>query len=515
MANTLAKNRLSVEITPARVENAELKLADTHADKQRSLEIAPVRVENAELKLADTPVRVVTDFSGIETPTMALRQLGVRHVLVSTSENCPAARDFVVRHFAPAEMRCDAAVLADSGGEGTTLYVAGFPCQPHSLLGKRQGLQDEKGRGQGGDLCVSQIRALQPRSFVLENVVGLLSIDKGKTFQSLLEALRGCGYSVSWSVIDAAAVGSAQGRRRIYIVGRRGLWDQAFAFPDPRPQGRLEDFLDAREAGDTPFNLPPSRGARANVLTERRRCKPAGVDLLAEERVINIDCSVKRLGKSKPMCPCLLAGHGSGFWLMSRGRRMRPLEALRLQGVQATAFTWPESRVEMFRMAGNAMNVDVLVAVFSRLLADLGIVGASHVWPTTPPSLSAAVDSVVGGPVETVRRPRLAAWRATLPQVAKGRAGARWKRNQWCKRSPVMVRNMRAACRAAALASQPVSRCKRTARCCGYASGCRGGVAQCPPTGDIKLRAALVRAYGKVKALCRFCVGAWRRRRQL
>ena len=96
------------------------------------------------------------------------------------------------------------------------LLSAGFPCQSYSIAGNRKGLKDERGQ-----LIYDVFRALKdckPKYFLLENVKGLLSIDKGETFKNILKDLADCGYIVNWKVINSALV-TAQNRQRVYIVG--------------------------------------------------------------------------------------------------------------------------------------------------------------------------------------------------------------------------------------------------------------------------------------------------------
>jgi DNA (cytosine-5)-methyltransferase 1 len=72
-------------------------------------------------------------------------------------------------------------------------HIAGFPCQPFSYAGKRQGLEDEKGRGQICHYIAEYIEAQRPRVFILENVKGLIDIDQGNTLRAILEQSKSIG----------------------------------------------------------------------------------------------------------------------------------------------------------------------------------------------------------------------------------------------------------------------------------------------------------------------------------
>ena len=100
------------------------------------------------------------------------------------------------------------------------LLVGGFPCQPFSVSGKRQSLNDPR-----GDLFFELARILEakrPQYFIFENVPGLLGIDKGSTFAKILETLSDLGYCVEWLVHDSSGFGVPQCRRRVYLAGCLG-----------------------------------------------------------------------------------------------------------------------------------------------------------------------------------------------------------------------------------------------------------------------------------------------------
>lgn len=97
------------------------------------------------------------------------------------------------------------------------LLVGGFPCQAFSIAGKRRGFDDTR-----GTLFFEIARILQdkrPRYLLLENVKGLLSHDKGKTFKTILEILSEMGYDVKWEIYNSKNHGVPQNRERIYLKG--------------------------------------------------------------------------------------------------------------------------------------------------------------------------------------------------------------------------------------------------------------------------------------------------------
>ena len=100
--------------------------------------------------------------------------------------------------------------------ERVDVLTAGFPCQPFSVCGKKQGFSDER-----GNLFFEIMRAtddLQPPIIFLENVANLTEHDNGKTFNIIHNELVSRGYIIRYIVADACDYGVPQHRTRTYIV---------------------------------------------------------------------------------------------------------------------------------------------------------------------------------------------------------------------------------------------------------------------------------------------------------
>jgi len=111
------------------------------------------------------------------------------------------------------------------------LLCAGFPCQSFSNIGTKGGLDDPRGA-----LIYQVMRILrekQPKTFLLENVKGLLSHNKGNTFDIIKDGLKNCGYEVFYNILETKDYGLPQIRKRLFIVGIRSDINKIFEFPTP------------------------------------------------------------------------------------------------------------------------------------------------------------------------------------------------------------------------------------------------------------------------------------------
>ena len=98
------------------------------------------------------------------------------------------------------------------------VICGGFPCQAFSVAGKRKGFLDET-RGTLFFEIARAAKQIKPRILFLENVKGLLSHDKGRTFGIILNTLDELGYDCEWQVLNSKNFGVPQNRERVFIIG--------------------------------------------------------------------------------------------------------------------------------------------------------------------------------------------------------------------------------------------------------------------------------------------------------
>ncbi|MDY5638244.1 MAG: DNA (cytosine-5-)-methyltransferase [Parabacteroides sp.] len=130
------------------------------------------------------------------------------------------------------------------------ILCAGFPCQPFSQAGKRQGFNDEKERGNLFYNICEIIDQHRPRFVFLENVANLKGHDDGNTWSTIKAALEERRYIVKDALLSPHQFGIPQHRRRIYIVCENMDYGElkGFEFPQAKEvKCNINDIIDYDE----------------------------------------------------------------------------------------------------------------------------------------------------------------------------------------------------------------------------------------------------------------------------
>lgn len=122
------------------------------------------------------------------------------------------------------------------------VLTAGFPCQPFSISGKKQGFSDT--RGTMFFYICNIIKDKKPRVVFLENVKFLLHHDGGRTLEVIISSLEDLGYNVSYSLQNSLNFGVPQNRERIIIIATRGKKFDFKALKRQKDYPILKDFLE-------------------------------------------------------------------------------------------------------------------------------------------------------------------------------------------------------------------------------------------------------------------------------
>ncbi|MGE5410745.1 MAG: DNA cytosine methyltransferase [Clostridiales bacterium] len=109
-------------------------------------------------------------------------------------------------------------------GKKVDVVIGGPPCQAYSLVGRSRdpkGMKQDK-RNYLFRYYADFLKRYQPRYFVFENVLGLLTAGNAKYFNEMQNLFASIGYACAFNVLNAEEYGVLQKRRRVIIIGRRG-----------------------------------------------------------------------------------------------------------------------------------------------------------------------------------------------------------------------------------------------------------------------------------------------------
>lgn len=142
------------------------------------------------------------------------------------------------------------------------LLTGGFPCQAFSYAGNKGGFEDTR-----GTLFFELARAIQdirPKVVFCENVKGLLSHDKGNTFNVIKNTINELGYTlVEPRILQAIKYKVPQKRERLIIIAIRNDYANKVQFHWPSPYYKVMNLRDALYAGELyETDVPDSEGQK-------------------------------------------------------------------------------------------------------------------------------------------------------------------------------------------------------------------------------------------------------------
>jgi len=298
-------------------------------------------------------IRFVDLFCGIGGFRLAMenaaRKTGIKTKCVFSCDIDRACQEVYEANFGERPegdiTRVDAAAIPDHD-----ILLAGFPCQPFSIIGNRKGLDDTR-----GTLFFDIARILEakkPAALVLENVKMLKGHNGGRTLDRIMESLKYLGYHADCHILNALDFGLPQKRERIYFVGTR----KQVVFEWPKggmPMIPLSSILER--------NVPKKYYASEYIKKNRlRKHKPTkNPTIWHENKAGHIS--------AYPFSCALRAGASYNYLLVNGKRRLTMREMLRLQGFPDT-FRIVSDYSQTRKQAGNSLPVPVAEEIIKSLI---------------------------------------------------------------------------------------------------------------------------------------------------
>lgn len=353
-------------------------------------------------------IRLATVFSGIGAIEHALLRMDIDHKIVLACDIDHFVKKSYFANYEIKETQWYDDIYDIDGNKYSgevDLFVGGSPCQPFSMVGKRKGLLDNRGM-----LVYEFIRLLdeiRPKVFIYENVKGILTHDKGRTWDKIKRSFEALNYDIYSEVLNAKDYGIPQHRERLFVVGFEKKRSD-FKFPKKKKLTiSMKDLLE-----DTPnpkYFLPP-KGIK--FVTDARNIKKCytqingeialcqkrnqqfnwhGDFVMTEPKNVEEKYYLSRkvadyvtspgtknfyskpeldLDIARPLLATMHKMHRAGVDnYITRGEKIRkltPRECLRLMGFD-DRFKIVVSDTQMYKQAGNSIVVDVLIALLNEI----------------------------------------------------------------------------------------------------------------------------------------------------
>lgn len=363
-------------------------------------------------------IKIGTVFSGIGSPEQALERLGVPHDIVFACDNgdriieydhdkefktiktLGSAREkkeyvdnlyksksrqtnYVQQSYTANykvnsdDFHQDVMLLDGTDYQGKVdIFVGGSPCQSFSIAGARGGFEDTRGT-LFFEYC-RLVKEIQPEVFIYENVYGVLTHDKGKTWKTMQNAFNELGYYFSWQILDARDYGIPQGRRRLFVVGfkNKDSFDR-FSFPEKMElQFTMQDFLEENLAIG---GLQSVDGKLTRTTTEKG--EPDEKYYLSDKlREYVLAPGTKNFmhhdaKTDLPIARALVKNMGNTYrasvnnYVTTHGklRHLTMREVHRLMGYP-DSYKIVVSKAQAYRQAGNSIVVDVMMNVMKQII---------------------------------------------------------------------------------------------------------------------------------------------------
>jgi DNA (cytosine-5)-methyltransferase 1 len=232
------------------------------------------------------------------------------------------------------------------------VLVAGFPCQPFSAIGRREGFAHPTQGTLFHDI-VRVMRYHENQAFLLENVPALIGHDNGRTLKVIEEALTRLKYRYDYKVLNSADFGVPQIRQRIYIAGYRSSKGGREALDWPRGTKRHHAIGPLLQTDVTGYEI--SKGLQERYLFKTDDGKPEIVDEATDHPVRTLVASYHKIQRRTGT---FVRGGETGLRLLTEQ------ECKAIMGFPLS-YKIPVSRTQMYRQFGNSVTVPVIREIAS------------------------------------------------------------------------------------------------------------------------------------------------------
>lgn len=339
-------NEIHTKYTPKDIKKNHVELAvTTHKIEQK-------QNENKHFKFIDL-------FAGIGGIRKAFESVGGGCVF--SSEIDPHAQYTYYTNFGVIPFG-DITKIDENDIPQHDVLCAGFPCQPFSSIGKRQGFEHPT-QGTMFHEVLRVVDKLSPRAVFLENVPGILTHDNGNTLSVILSELKNKGYvNIHHTILNAKNFGVPQSRKRFYLVAFKENVDFKFPTP-PMVEANIGDYVETDVSG---FSI--SKHLQDVYLFKKDDGRPIVIDQSSTGHVKTLVSSYHKIQRL------------TGTFVKDGETGLRLLTSSECKAIMGFPddFVIPVSRTQMYRQMGNSVVIKVVSEIAKEIESALFQQGISE-----------------------------------------------------------------------------------------------------------------------------------------
>lgn len=205
------------------------------------------------------PLKVADIFCGAGGLSYGFSHNDFFNIIFANDIDKNALNTYAKNHINTKILHCDIANLSKNEllkYNKIDILLGGPPCQSYSTLGKRK--MDK--RAHLFEEYIRILGILEPKIFIFENVVGLISMQKRELFKTICKEFKKLGYKIYHQILNAAEFGVPQIRERVFVVGiSEKIYYRDFIFPSATHKyfsglSNMSNFITLQDAIS---DLPP------------------------------------------------------------------------------------------------------------------------------------------------------------------------------------------------------------------------------------------------------------------
>lgn len=335
------------------IQNMTAPFADYNAKdiKSRHVELANTTHKDEQIKNRRKKIKFIDLFAGAGGIRRAFESVGAGCVF--SSEIDPHAQLTYYSNYGVVPYG-DITKINESSIPDHDILCGGFPCQPFSHIGKREGFEHPT-QGTMFHEIIRIIDKKKPKVIFLENVPGIVNHDEGKTLEVVLSELEKRKYKCHHTILNSKDFGIPQSRKRFYLVCLLNGANFNFPIP-PMTNADIGDYIEDNVSGYT-----ISKHLQKSYLFKKDDGKPNIINKSSKGPVKTL---VSTYHKIQRLTGTFVQGGETGLRLLTDN------ECKSIMGFPSD-FHFPVSRTQMYRQMGNSVVVPVIEAIAKEIIKAL------------------------------------------------------------------------------------------------------------------------------------------------